>query len=112
MADVVRMYNDVRPQIVIHLAGKAGGIGLNREKPGELFHDNLIMGLQVIEQARLHGVEKLVALGSVCAYPKLAPVPFKEEHLWAGYPEETNAPYGLPRRCSLFRRRPIANSTA
>jgi GDP-L-fucose synthase len=103
MADVVRMYNDARPQIVIHLAAKAGGIGLNREKPGELLHDNLIMGLEVMEQARLHGVEKLVAIGSVCAYPKLTPVPFKEEHLWAGYPEETNAPYGLAKKMLLVQ---------
>jgi GDP-L-fucose synthase len=103
MADVVMMYNDARPQIVIHLAGKAGGIGLNREKPGELLHDNLIMGLQVMEQARLHGVEKLVIMGSVCAYPKLTPVPFKEEHLWAGYPEETNAPYGLAKKMLLVQ---------
>jgi GDP-L-fucose synthase len=103
MADVVRMYDDARPQIVIHLAGKAGGIGLNREKPGELLYDNLLMGLQVIEQARLHGVEKLVVMGSVCAYPKLAPVPFKEEHLWAGYPEETNAPYGLAKKMLLVQ---------
>jgi GDP-L-fucose synthase len=103
MADVVRMYDDARPQIVIHLAGKAGGIGLNREKPGELFYDNLLMGLQVMEQARLHGVEKLVVMGSVCAYPKLAPVPFKEEHLWAGYPEETNAPYGFAKKMLLVQ---------
>jgi GDP-L-fucose synthase len=103
MADVVRMYDDARPQIVIHLAGKAGGIGLNREKPGELFYDNLLMGLQVIEQARLRGLEKLVAIGSVCAYPKLTPVPFKEEDLWAGYPEETNAPYGLAKKMLLVQ---------
>ena len=103
MADVVRMYDDARPQIVIHLAGKAGGIGLNREKPGELFYDNLLMGLQVMEQARLHGVDKLVVMGSVCAYPKLAPVPFKEEHLWAGYPEETNAPYGFAKKMLLVQ---------
>ena len=103
MADVVRMYDDARPQIVIHLAGKAGGIGLNREKPGELFYGNLLMGLQVMEQARLHGVDKLVVMGSVCAYPKLAPVPFKEEHLWAGYPEETNAPYGFAKKMLLVQ---------
>jgi len=103
MADVVRMYDDARPQIVIHLAGKAGGIGLNSEKPGELFYDNLLMGLQVMEQARLHGVDKLVVMGSVCAYPKLAPVPFKEEHLWAGYPEETNAPYGFAKKMLLVQ---------
>jgi GDP-L-fucose synthase len=103
MADIVRMYNDARPQIVIHLAGKAGGIGLNREKPAELFYENLLMGLQVMEQARLHGVEKLVTIGSVCAYPKLTPVPFKEEDLWAGYPEENNAPYGLAKKMLLVQ---------
>jgi len=103
MADVVRMYDDARPEIVIHLAAKAGGIGLNREKPGELFYDNILMGVQVMEQARLHGVEKFVAIGTVCAYPKFAPVPFKEEDLWAGYPEETNAPYGLAKKMLLVQ---------
>lgn len=103
MAGAVRMYNDARPEIVIHLAAKAGGIGLNREKPGELFYDNLLMGLQVMEQARLYGVEKLVTIGCICAYPKLAPVPFKEEDLWAGYPEETSAPYGLAKKMLLVQ---------
>jgi len=103
MADVVRMYDDARPEIVIHLAAKAGGIGLNREKPGELFYDNILMGVQVMEQARLHGVEKFVAIGTVCAYPKFTPVPFKEEDLWAGYPEETNAPYGLAKKMLLVQ---------
>jgi GDP-L-fucose synthase len=103
MADVVRMYDDARPEIVIHLAVKAGGIGLNRKKPGELFYDNILMGVQVMEQARLHGVEKLVAIGTVCAYPKFAPVPFKEEDLWEGYPEETNAPYGLAKKMLLVQ---------
>jgi len=103
MADVVRVYDDARPEIVIHLAAKAGGIGLNREKPGELFYDNILMGVQVMEQARLHGVEKFVALGTVCAYPKFTPVPFKEEDLWAGYPEETNAPYGLAKKMLLVQ---------
>lgn len=103
MANVTRMYNDARPQIVIHLAAKAGGIGLNREKPGELFHDNVLMGVQVMEQARLHGVEKLVAIGSVCAYPKFVSVPFKEEDLWSGYPEETNAAYGLAKKMLLVQ---------
>ncbi|MCJ7511295.1 MAG: GDP-L-fucose synthase [Dehalococcoidia bacterium] len=103
MADVVRMYDDARPEIVIHLAAKAGGIGLNREKPGELFYDNILMGVQAMEQARLHGVEKFVAIGTVCAYPKFTPVPFKEEDLWAGYPEETNAPYGLAKKMLLVQ---------
>lgn len=103
MADVVRMYDDARPGIVIHLAARAGGIGLNREKPAELFYDNILMGVQVMEQARLHGVEKFVAIGTVCAYPKSTPVPFKEEDLWAGYPEETNAPYGLAKKMLLVQ---------
>jgi len=103
MADVVRMYDDARPQIVIHVAGKAGGIGLNREKPGELFYDNILMGVQVMERARLHGVEKFVAIGTICAYPKFTPVPFREEDLWAGYPEETNAPYGLAKKMLLVQ---------
>lgn len=103
MADVVRMYDDARPEIVIHLAVKAGGIGLNRKKPGELFYDNILMGVQVMEQARLHGVEKFIAIGTVCAYPKFAPVPFKEEDLWEGYPEETNAPYGLAKKMLLVQ---------
>jgi GDP-L-fucose synthase len=85
------------------VAGKAGGIGLNREKPGELFYDNILMGVQVMEQARLYGVEKFVAIGTVCAYPKFTPVPFKEEDLWAGYPEETNAPYGLAKKMLLVQ---------
>ena len=103
MADVVRVYDDARPEIVIHLAAKAGGIGLNREKPGELFYDNILMGVQVMEQARLHGVEKFVTIGTVCAYPKFAPVPFKEEDLWGGYPEESNAPYGLAKKMLLVQ---------
>jgi GDP-L-fucose synthase len=103
MADVVRMFDDARPEIAIHVAGKAGGIGLNREKPGELFYDNILMGVQVMEQARLQGVEKLVAIGTICAYPKFTPVPFKEEDLWAGYPEETNAPYGLAKKMLLVQ---------
>jgi GDP-L-fucose synthase len=103
MADVVRMYDDARPEIVIHLAAKAGGIGLNKEKPGELFYVNILMGVQVMEQARLHGVEKLVTVGSVCSYPKLTAVPFKEEDLWSGYPEETSAPYGLAKKMLLVQ---------
>jgi len=103
MADVVRMYDDARPEIAVHVAGKAGGIGLNREKPGELFYDNILMGVQVMEQARLQGVEKFVAIGTICAYPKFTPVPFKEKDLWAGYPEETNAPYGLAKKMLLVQ---------
>lgn len=89
--------------VVIHLAAKVGGIGLNREKPGELFYDNLIMGIQLMEEARLAGVEKFVALGTICCYPKYTPVPFKEENLWNGYPEETNAPYGLAKKMLLVQ---------
>ncbi len=89
--------------VVIHLAAKVGGIGLNREKPGELFYDNLIMGIQLMEAARMAKVEKFVAIGTVCAYPKFTPVPFKEENLWNGYPEETNAPYGLAKKMLLVQ---------
>src|SRR3990167_3822110 len=89
--------------IAIHLAAKVGGIGFNREKPGELFYDNIIMGAQLMEAARQAGVKKFVALGTVCAYPKFTPVPFKEEDLWNGYPEETNAPYGLAKKMLLVQ---------
>ena len=103
MADVVRMYHDARPEVVIHLAAKAGGIALNTEKPGELFYANILMGLQVMEQARLHGVEKLVTVGSVCSYPKFTGAPFREEDLWSGYPEETSASYGLAKKMLLVQ---------
>jgi len=89
--------------VVIHLAAKVGGIGLNMEKPGELFFDNIIMGVQLMEEARLAGVEKFVAVGTVCAYPKFTKVPFREEELWNGYPEETNAPYGLAKKMLLVQ---------
>jgi len=89
--------------IVIHLAAKVGGIGFNRENPATLFYDNLLMGLQLMEEARLAGVEKFIALGTVCAYPKFTPVPFRETDLWAGYPEETNAPYGLAKKMLLVQ---------
>jgi GDP-L-fucose synthase len=102
-ADIARMYEDMRPQVVIHLAAVVGGIGANRERPGEFFYKNLMMGVQLIEQARLRGVEKFVAIGTVCAYPKFTPVPFREEHLWDGYPEETNAPYGLAKKMLLVQ---------
>ncbi|HIA04955.1 MAG TPA: GDP-L-fucose synthase [Myxococcales bacterium] len=87
--------------LVVHLAAKVGGIGLNREKPGELFYDNLIMGVQLMEEARLAGVSKFLTVGTICAYPKFTPVPFKEETLWDGYPEETNAPYGVAKKALL-----------
>ena len=89
--------------VVIHLAGKVGGIGLNRKMPGELFFDNLIMGVQLMEEARVARVQKFVALGTVCCYPKFSPVPFKEEGLWDGYPEETNAPYALAKKMLLVQ---------
>lgn len=100
---VRRLYVDTRPDIVIHLAASVGGIGINREKPGEFFYDNLIMGVQLMEYARLHHVEKFVAIGTICAYPKFTPVPFHEEDLWNGYPEETNAPYGLAKKMLLVQ---------
>jgi GDP-L-fucose synthase len=102
-AAVARLYRDAKPEVVIHLAAVVGGIGANRESPAEFFYDNLTMGLEVMEQARRHGVEKFVAVGTVCAYPKLTPVPFREEDLWKGYPEETNAPYGLAKKMLLVQ---------
>jgi GDP-L-fucose synthase len=101
--DIVRMYEDMKPDIVIHLAAVVGGIGANREHPGEFFYKNLMMGVQLIEQGRLRNIEKFVAIGTVCAYPKFTPVPFKEENLWNGYPEETNAPYGLAKKMLLVQ---------
>ena len=98
-----RALADGRPQMVIHLAAVVGGIGANRENPGRFFYENAIMGIQLMEQARLAGVEKFVTIGTVCAYPKFTPVPFKEEDLWNGYPEETNAPYGLAKRMLLVQ---------
>ncbi|MBT9559220.1 MAG: NAD-dependent epimerase/dehydratase family protein, partial [Myxococcales bacterium] len=86
---------------IIHLAAKVGGIGLNREKPGELFYDNILMGVNLLEAARVAGVQKVVTAGTICAYPKFTPVPFKEESLWDGYPEETNAPYGVAKKALL-----------
>ncbi len=102
-AAVEAAFKAARPDIVIHLAAKVGGIGANRENPGKFFYDNLMMGVQLMEQARLSGVGKFVALGTICAYPKFAPVPFKEEDLWNGYPEETNAPYGLAKKMLLVQ---------
>ena len=99
--DVVRLYEDHKPEIVIHLAAVVGGIGANREHPGSFCYKNLVMGAMMIEQARQHGVEKFAAVGTICAYPKFTPVPFKEEDLWNGYPEETNAPYGLAKKMLL-----------
>jgi GDP-L-fucose synthase len=103
MEAVKRLYKDSRPDIVIHLAARVGGIGANRANAGKFFCDNAMMGVQLIEQGRLVGLKKFIALGTVCAYPKFAPVPFKEENLWDGYPEETNAPYGLAKKMLLVQ---------
>jgi GDP-L-fucose synthase len=100
---IQRLYVEAEPHVVIHLAAVVGGIGANQMNPGRFFYDNAIMGIQLIEFARLFGVEKFIALGTICAYPKFAPVPFKEEHLWNGYPEETNAPYGLAKKMMLVQ---------
>jgi GDP-L-fucose synthase len=100
-ADVVRMYDRMRPDVVIHLAAEVGGIGANRENPGRFFYANMAMGLHLIEQARIRKLKKFVQVGTVCAYPKFTPVPFKEENLWNGYPEETNAPYGIAKKALL-----------
>lgn len=102
-ADIIRMIDTAKPDIIIHLAAKVGGIGANRERPGEFFYDNLMMGVQLIHQSWLKGVEKFVAIGTICAYPKYTPIPFKEEDLWNGYPEETNAPYGLAKKMLLVQ---------
>jgi len=102
-ADVARMYRDQRPEVVIHLAARVGGIGANRDNPGRFFYENAIMGIEVMEQARLNGVAKFVQVGTVCAYPKFARVPFSEDDLWSGYPEETNAPYGLAKKMLLVQ---------
>ena len=101
--NVVRVFQDANPDIVLHLAGNVGGIGANRANPGRFFYDNLMMGVQLMEYARRQGTEKFVALGTICSYPKHTPVPFKEENLWDGYPEETNAPYGLAKKMLLVQ---------
>jgi GDP-L-fucose synthase len=97
------MLDDARPDIIIHLAAHVGGIGANREHPAEFFYNNLMMGVQLLHQAWQRGVEKFVAIGTVCAYPKFTPVPFSEDDLWNGYPEETNAPYGLAKKMLLVQ---------
>jgi len=101
--NVVRLYGDAHPDIVIHLAAEVGGIGANRASPGKFFYNNLIMGTQMMEYGRRHGISKFVAIGTICAYPKYTPLPFKEESLWDGYPEETNAPYGLAKKMLLVQ---------
>jgi len=102
-ANIIRLFEAERPHIVIHLAAVVGGIGANRARPGEFFYDNLIMGAQLMEQARRFEVDKFVAIGTICAYPKYTPLPFREENLWDGYPEETNAPYGLAKKMLLVQ---------
>lgn len=100
---VARLYKDARPQVVIHLAAVVGGIGANRENPGRFFYQNIMMGAQLIEAARENAIEKFVQVGTVCSYPKFAPAPFKEDDLWNGYPEETNAPYGIAKKALLVQ---------
>jgi GDP-L-fucose synthase len=100
---IVRLYRDARPDMVIHLAAVVGGIGANRANPGKFFYDNAIMGIELIEYARKSGIKKFVATGTICAYPKFTPIPFKEDDLWNGYPEETNAPYGLAKKMMLVQ---------
>jgi len=101
--NVTRVYEDTKPDIVIHLAGNVGGIGANRANPGSFFYDNLMMGVQMMEFGRRQGIQKFVAVGTICSYPKFTPVPFKEQDLWNGYPEETNAPYGLAKKMLLVQ---------
>ena len=101
MDNIVRMYDEMNPDVVIHLAAVVGGIGANQEHPGKFFYENLVMGVQLIEAGRLRNIEKFVAIGTICAYPKFTPVPFKEDDIWNGYPEETNAPYGLAKKMLL-----------
>ncbi len=102
-SNVKRLLSDTHPELVIHLAAVVGGIGANQKNPGKFFYENLMMGVQLIDQARKHDVEKVVALGTVCAYPKFTPTPFREDDLWNGYPEETNAPYGLAKKMLLVQ---------
>ena len=96
-----KLYNDARPDVVIHLAAQVGGIGANRDNPGRYFFANMTMGVNLIEQARIHKIQKFVQVGTICAYPKFTPVPFREDDLWTGYPEETNAPYGIAKKALL-----------
>lgn len=103
MEDVRRLYTETRPDIVIHLAAKVGGIGFNQENPASLFYENAMMGIQLMHEAYLHHIHKFVALGTICAYPKFTPVPFHEDDIWNGYPEETNAPYGIAKKMMLVQ---------
>ena len=101
--DVRRLYEETRPDIVVHLAAKVGGIGFNRENPASLFYGNTMMGIQLLHEGYARGIDKFVALGTICAYPKFTPVPFHEDDIWNGYPEETNAPYGLAKKMMLVQ---------
>jgi len=103
LEDVKKLYDETKPDIVVHLAAKVGGIGFNQANPGALFYENIMMGVQLIHEGYLRSIEKFVALGTICAYPKFTPVPFKEDDLWNGYPEETNAPYGLAKKMMLVQ---------
>lgn len=103
MEGIEKLFADARPEVIFHLAAVVGGIGANRINPGSFFYENLIMGIQLLEAARLHKVEKTLIAGSICAYPKFTPVPFKEDDLWNGYPEETNAPYGIAKKALLVQ---------
>jgi GDP-L-fucose synthase len=103
MEAVHRLYEDTHPDIVIHLAARVGGIGANQANPGRFFYDNLMMGSQLIEVGRQRNLKKFIAIGTICAYPKFAPIPFNEDDIWAGYPEETNAPYGLAKKMMLVQ---------
>jgi GDP-L-fucose synthase len=100
---ILRLFNEAKPEVILHLAASVGGIGANRLHPGKFFYDNAVMGIQLMEQARLHGVEKFVNIGTICMYPKVTPVPFKERDIWNGYPEETNAPYGLAKKMMMVQ---------
>ncbi len=102
-ADVRRLISKHKPEFIIHLAASVGGIGANRDNPGKFFYENLLMGAILMEEARLGGCEKFVVVGTICSYPKFAPIPFKEEDLWSGYPEETNAPYGIAKKAILVQ---------
>jgi GDP-L-fucose synthase len=101
--DIRRLYDEQRPDVVVHLAAKVGGIGFNQEHPGSLFYENIMMGVPLLHEGHLRKIDKFVALGTICAYPKFTPVPFKEDDLWSGYPEETNAPYGLAKKMMLVQ---------
>lgn len=103
LASIRRMFQAARPQVIIHLAAVVGGIGANRDNPGKYFYENAIMGIQLMEESRIQGVEKYIQAGTICAYPKFTPVPFKEEDLWNGYPEETNAPYGVAKKALIVQ---------